>query len=76
MGECSGEAEIEERSLRSVAQRAKTARQKKLGHSSRDDGSVAVDRDLRDKVLYVLMFQTVSSASGFGVWYGERISLE
>ena len=51
MGERSGEAEIEERSLRSVAQRATTARQKKLGHSGRDNGSVAVDRDLRDKVL-------------------------
>ena len=50
MDECSGE-EIEERSLRSVAQRAKTARQEKLGHSSRDDSSVVVDRDLRDKVL-------------------------
>jgi len=38
--------------------------------------ALKVEPDLRDKVLRGLVFQTVSSASGFGVWYGERNILE
>jgi len=54
-----------------VAQRAKTARKKKLSHSGRDDSAVVVNRDLRDKVRQGPLFQTVSIASGIQVGAGE-----